>query len=201
MMTPASDEAIDGQRPGGDDVDQHADQREDVRVDAERHAGVDDGAQREHADGADRAGEGHRLHIEKSSLGNSTASGASRVRWKRPIVGARRPAEYPWPFTISRSRSRGCRISRGSISTPTPPARRIYVGKARSLRDRVRSYLGAYGTSPRHDALLDEVASARSDRHRLGGRSAGAREQPDQAAVRRATTSCCATTRTTRICS
>ena len=33
----------------------------------------------------------------------------------------------------------------------------IYVGKARALRDRVRSYLGAYGTSPRHDALLDEV--------------------------------------------
>ena len=32
----------------------------------------------------------------------------------------------------------------------------IYVGKARSLRDRVRSYLGAWGTSPRHDALLDE---------------------------------------------
>src|SRR5919106_902576 len=35
----------------------------------------------------------------------------------------------------------------------------LYVGKARSLRDRVRSYLGAYGTSPRHDALLDEAAS------------------------------------------
>jgi excinuclease ABC subunit C len=33
----------------------------------------------------------------------------------------------------------------------------IYVGKARSLRDRTRSYLGAYGTSPRHDALLDEA--------------------------------------------
>src|SRR5690349_18849355 len=33
----------------------------------------------------------------------------------------------------------------------------IYVGKARSLRDRVRSYLGAYGTSPRIDALLDEI--------------------------------------------
>jgi excinuclease ABC subunit C len=33
----------------------------------------------------------------------------------------------------------------------------IYVGKARSLRDRVRTYLGAYGTSPRHDALLDEM--------------------------------------------
>src|SRR5262245_15310265 len=34
----------------------------------------------------------------------------------------------------------------------------IYVGKARSLRDRVRSYLGAYGMSPRTDALLDEIA-------------------------------------------
>ena len=33
----------------------------------------------------------------------------------------------------------------------------IYVGKARSLRDRVRSYLAAYGMSPRHDALLDEI--------------------------------------------
>jgi excinuclease ABC subunit C len=34
----------------------------------------------------------------------------------------------------------------------------IYVGKARSLRDRVRSYLGAFGMSPRHDALLDDIA-------------------------------------------
>jgi len=34
----------------------------------------------------------------------------------------------------------------------------IYVGKARSLRDRVRSYLGAYGGSPKTDALLDEIA-------------------------------------------
>ncbi len=35
----------------------------------------------------------------------------------------------------------------------------LYVGKARSLRDRVRSYLGAVGMSPRHDALLDEISS------------------------------------------
>src|SRR5215216_1544534 len=34
----------------------------------------------------------------------------------------------------------------------------IYVGKARALRDRVRNYLGAYGSDPKTDALLDEVA-------------------------------------------
>jgi excinuclease ABC subunit C len=33
----------------------------------------------------------------------------------------------------------------------------IYVGKARVLRDRVRSYLGARGADPKTDALLDEV--------------------------------------------
>src|SRR5918998_487155 len=35
----------------------------------------------------------------------------------------------------------------------------IYVGKARSLRDRVRSYQGAAGVSPRHDALLEEITA------------------------------------------
>ncbi len=34
----------------------------------------------------------------------------------------------------------------------------IYIGKARSLRDRVRSYLGARGLHPKTDALLDETA-------------------------------------------
>src|ERR1700675_3972775 len=33
----------------------------------------------------------------------------------------------------------------------------IYVGKARALRDRVRNYLGAYGSDPKTNALLDEV--------------------------------------------
>ncbi len=35
----------------------------------------------------------------------------------------------------------------------------IYVGKARALRDRVRSYMGAAGVSPRHDALLEEITA------------------------------------------
>src|SRR6187397_652857 len=35
----------------------------------------------------------------------------------------------------------------------------IYIGKARSLRDRVRSYLGAHGLHPKTDALLDEAVS------------------------------------------
>jgi excinuclease ABC subunit C len=34
----------------------------------------------------------------------------------------------------------------------------IYVGKARALRDRVRSYLGAWGASPKTDALLEDIA-------------------------------------------
>src|SRR5919206_935815 len=34
----------------------------------------------------------------------------------------------------------------------------IYVGKARALRDRVRNYLGGYGSDAKRDALLDEVA-------------------------------------------
>jgi excinuclease ABC subunit C len=33
----------------------------------------------------------------------------------------------------------------------------LYVGKAAVLRDRLRSYLGAWGTSPRIDALLSDA--------------------------------------------
>jgi excinuclease ABC subunit C len=33
----------------------------------------------------------------------------------------------------------------------------IYVGKARVLRDRVRNYLGAYGSAPKTDALLEDI--------------------------------------------
>ena len=39
----------------------------------------------------------------------------------------------------------------------------IYVGKARALRDRVRNYLGAYGSDPKTDALLDDLGQERVD--------------------------------------
>ena len=58
----------------------------------------------------------------------------------------------------------------------------IYVGKARALRDRVRNYLGAYGSDPEDRRAARRGRPPRGDRHRLGGRGAGAREQPDQAA-------------------
>jgi excinuclease ABC subunit C len=35
----------------------------------------------------------------------------------------------------------------------------VYVGKARSLRDRVRNYLGRYGVDVKTDALLDEITA------------------------------------------
>ena len=75
----------------------------------------------------------------------------------------------------------------------------IYVGKARALRDRVRSYLGAAGLSPRHDALLDEIASVEvvvTD----SVMEALALENNLISSGRRNTTSCCATTRTTLTC-
>ena len=52
----------------------------------------------------------------------------------------------------------------------------IYVGKARALRDRVRSYLGAYGVDPEDRRAARRGGPARGHRHRLGRRGAGARK-------------------------
>ena len=52
----------------------------------------------------------------------------------------------------------GCPSSRASISTTTRKATPSTSARPARLRDRTRSYLGAYGMSPRHDALLDEAS-------------------------------------------
>jgi hypothetical protein len=72
----------------------------------------------------------------------------------------------------------------------------IYVGKAKSLRDRVRSYFLEEKLGRRQDQL---AAVGRRPRHRVHRRrqrerGAGARKQSHQAASR-ASTCCCATTR------
>ena len=52
-------EVVAPECPGRADIDEDTDERQNVGVDAERHARADDGAQREHADSADEAGNGH----------------------------------------------------------------------------------------------------------------------------------------------
>ncbi len=54
--------------------------------------------------------------------------------------------------------SRGCPSSLGVYVFSNAAGETLYVGKARVLRDRVRSYLGGHGASPRVDALLREAA-------------------------------------------
>ena len=76
----------------------------------------------------------------------------------------------------------------------------IYVGKARALRDRVRNYLGAHGWDAKTDALLDEVVRLEvivtdSVVEALALENNLIKQRTPN------TTSCCATTRTTRICS
>ena len=76
----------------------------------------------------------------------------------------------------------------------------IYVGKARALRDRVRSYLGAYGASPKTDALLDEIAALDVIVTDSVVEALALENNLIKQRVAPSTTSCCATTRTTRTC-
>jgi len=64
-------EVIVRQRKARGDVDQHADERQNVGMDAERNRGVDDREQREHARRADGTGKGHGLLLEAPIMGGS----------------------------------------------------------------------------------------------------------------------------------
>src|SRR3954470_6161647 len=73
----------------------------------------------------------------------------------------------------------------------------IYVGKARSLRDRVRTYLSAYGGDAKTGALLNEISRLEviltdSVVEALALKNTLTKQPPPN------TTSSCATTRTTR---
>ena len=109
-------------------------------MDPEPDAGRDDQAQRVADCGADGASERHRR-------GNP-----GECRQNRPDVSA-------WRFRISSARSAVCLSSPGVYLFLGAGGETLYVGKARVLRDRVRSYLGAQGTSPRLDALLRDAAA------------------------------------------
>ena len=92
------------------------------------------------------------------------------------------PHRSPWPFRISRARSPACPSSRASTCSRTRPARRCTSARRACCATASAAISAAQGTSPRIDALLREAAGARGHRHRLGGRGAGAREPPHQAA-------------------
>ena len=69
------------------------------------------------------------------------------------------------------------------------------------MRDRTRSYLGAYGMSPRHDALLDEAVRLEVIVTDSVVEALALENNLIKQRVAAATTSCCATTRTIPTCS
>ncbi len=94
----------------------------------------------------------------------------------------RRSCRSPWPSADLKDQIARLPEQPGVYLYVNRAGDTIYVGKARALRDRVRSYLGARGDQPEDRCAARRGRRARRHRHRLGGRGAGAREPPDQAA-------------------
>src|SRR5690606_12181551 len=143
------DEPSARQGPCRRDVDADADEGEDVRVDPEGDAEPDDGPQGKHEDRANGAREAHdRVAI----MGGSGMC-------LQPDRAVLPPTGHP-SMAIEDLKPRISRLPEqpGVYLYQNREGATVYVGKARALRDRVRSYLGARGTSPRMDAMLDEIA-------------------------------------------
>ena len=182
MTNAGGTELPEAERPGRGDVDEHADEREHVRVRcaARRRAQMMPRSGK-HADRPDEPGEG-------AVRGSGRASRRDGRRCAGfVIIGGWQAAHKahhssPCPSTISRARSPGCPEQPGVYlffngrarrSTSARPARCATASAATSARA---------GTQPQDRRAARRGGRPRGHRHRLGRRGAGAREQPHQAA-------------------
>ena len=100
----------------------------------------------------------------------------------RPNAGPRDIIKLYCPRWNSERKLRNCPWRPECISTKTPAARVIYVGKAKSLRLRVRSYFSDDRLADvKTGTLISEAHGCRLHSGRQRKRGAGARKQPDQA--------------------
>ena len=78
-------------------------------------------------------------------------------RYNKGFSVAPKRAVYPMPISELKAQMARLPEQPGVYLYYNQEGETLYVGKARVLRDRVRSYLGAHGLSPRIDALLEEA--------------------------------------------
>lgn len=85
------------------------------------------------------------------------APGREGERYNKGFSVAPKRAVYPMPISELKAQMARLPEQPGVYLYYNREGETLYVGKARVLRDRVRSYLGAHGLSPRIDALLEEA--------------------------------------------
>ena len=191
MITPADRKWPMRERPAGGDVDEHAGERENIRMDPKPDARGDDESQRESCTLRPMA------PVKVTGFGQRCVP----PRFETVTAGAGPRHRSPWRFTISRARSAVCPAA-GRLSVPrTRRGETLYVGKARVLRDRVRSYLAAL----RHESAHRRARSARPPRSRSSSptrwsKRSRSRTGSSSSAIR-ASTCCSATTRRIPTCS
>src|SRR4026208_588220 len=83
--------------------------------------------------------------------------GAVAARYNKSFRGAPKRAVYRMPIRDLKTQIARLPEQPGVYLYANGQGETLYVGKARGLTGRGRSYLGAYGTSPRIGALLDEA--------------------------------------------
>ena len=197
MMTPAHMKDPSAERHGGGHVDEHAREGEHVRVDAQPDAQRDDQAQRLPDGGADESGECHGLlratscrrgrRTVRRQAGESSPAGASGSRTRIRIIvtrGSLRPRASLVPDGHHRPQGPDRTAARAARCLPVlQPGWRDHLRGEGPPAARPRPELPRRPRQPSQDRCPPRRGPrARSHRHRLGGRGAGAREQPHQAA-------------------